>query len=447
MHQSVANRLQRIINGRWIEPDSEHYDAARAVYNGDIRRRPAGIAYVATIDEALACINVLSAEMQQYTIRSSGHNVAGRSVADGMPVIDLSMLNGAVLDPDQTVRVQGGATWADVDASTSIAGLVVPGGIVPSTGVGGLTLGGGVGWLLPSLGLASDQLVSARVASTDGREFLVSADENPSLLSALRGGGHGLGIVLEFTFSCNPLRSIFGGWIRFRPEAVRRVLQVTADLLPKLSPGVMISPALINLPGKTGYCEIDIVGHGVDEEVRELVQVLGQLGAVESDVGPKSYRFVQTMTDMPRRRGTPSYWRSLLVDELTPELIEHLTTMYLHTSPPDSIILIEYYHGRYHVEPTGGSVFPWRGLSTNIVAIANWHRGAHDYQRERRMCADWAHQIDDYRPRVSTQPESPRYVNYDTRDDAVERLARSNHHIQRAKQILDPSGLLTRRQA
>ena len=65
-------------------------------------------------------------------------------VDDGL-VIDLSAMRAVRLDRAAgTVHVQGGATWAEVDAVTAPLGLAVPGGVVSETGVAGLALSGGV---------------------------------------------------------------------------------------------------------------------------------------------------------------------------------------------------------------------------------------------------------------------------------------------------------------
>jgi FAD/FMN-containing dehydrogenase len=58
-------------------------------------------------------------------------------VDDGI-VADLSLLRSVSVDAEaHTVRVGGGATWAEVDAGTHEHGLAVPCGVISTTGVGG----------------------------------------------------------------------------------------------------------------------------------------------------------------------------------------------------------------------------------------------------------------------------------------------------------------------
>ncbi|WP_410479339.1 hypothetical protein [Pseudonocardia sp. H11422] len=49
-------------------------------------------------------------------------------------MIDLSAMKGVHVDPAATVRVQAGATWAEVDRETQLFGLVTPGGEVSRRG-------------------------------------------------------------------------------------------------------------------------------------------------------------------------------------------------------------------------------------------------------------------------------------------------------------------------
>lgn len=74
--------------------------------------------------------------------------MAGNAVNDDGIVIDLSSMRGIHVDPAmRRVRVQGGATLADLDSETQLFGLAVPAGVVSPTGVAGLTLHGGTGHL------------------------------------------------------------------------------------------------------------------------------------------------------------------------------------------------------------------------------------------------------------------------------------------------------------
>src|SRR5438105_12767188 len=191
-----ASALKASLRGELIQPNDEGYDAARKVYNGMIDKYPALIARCADVADVIAAVNFGRENNLLVSIRGGGHNAGGLGICDDGLVIDLSRIRYTHVDPEAgTVRVGGGSTWGDVDHATHAFGLAVPSGIISTTGVGGLTLGGGIGHLTRKCGLTIDNMVSADVVLANGKFVRASADENPDLFWALRGGGGNFGVV------------------------------------------------------------------------------------------------------------------------------------------------------------------------------------------------------------------------------------------------------------
>ena len=106
-----------------------------------IDRHPRLIARCADVADVIAAVNFARENELTLAVRGGGHNGGGLGVWNGGLVIDLSRMKGIRVDPERrTVRVEGGATWGDVDHATHAFGLATPSGIVSTTGVGGLTL-------------------------------------------------------------------------------------------------------------------------------------------------------------------------------------------------------------------------------------------------------------------------------------------------------------------
>lgn len=203
---SAAADLRSNTRGKVTTVADPGYDDARRVWNAMIDHRPAVIVQTLDANDIVAAVKVAQVRGLQVSVRGGGHNVAGHAVGNGALMIDLSAMRAVTVEPHaRWARVEGGATWGDVDRETQRFGLATPGGLISDTGVGGLTLSGGIGWLRSRHGLAVDNLVGADVVLADGRLVHASADENPDLLWALTGGGGNFGVVAAFEFALHPV--------------------------------------------------------------------------------------------------------------------------------------------------------------------------------------------------------------------------------------------------
>ena len=233
--ESARQELGAGFEGELIGPDDAQYEETRALFNAMIDKRPALIARCASPEDVVRVVGFARAHDLPLAIRGGGHNGGGLGSVDDGVVADLSLLNSVSVDPDtRTVRVGGGATWNEVDAATHEHGLAVPCGIISTTGVGGLTLGGGIGHLTRGYGLTIDNLLGAEVVLADGQRVNASADENPDLYWALRGGGGNFGVVTEFTFQAHPVSDIVGGPTFWPIEETEEVLKAYREFLPTL---------------------------------------------------------------------------------------------------------------------------------------------------------------------------------------------------------------------
>ena len=320
--------------GRLIGSEDVDYDEARKVYNAMIDKRPALIAQCASPDDAARTIAFARDHDLPLAIRGGGHNGAGLGTLDDGVVIDLSLLKDIAVDPHaRTVRVGGGCTWGEVDQATGEHGLATPSGIISTTGVGGLTLGGGLGHLTRKCGLTIDNLLEADLVLANGERVRASADENPDLFWAIRGGGGNFGVVTSFVFRLHEVGTIFGGPTFWPVEAGAEVLSAYREFLPSaprelngffafhtVPPGPPF-PEEIHLRKVCGvvWCYI-----GSEEDAtREIAPFLRSVPEpLMHGVGAMLHAALQGAFDALYPAGDQWYWRADFVKEIPDAAVE-----------------------------------------------------------------------------------------------------------------------------
>src|SRR5262245_32020560 len=237
---SVSDLAARF-SGRLLQPTDAGFDDARRVHNGLINKQPSLIAQPRNTADIADAVKLAHESGLEVAVKGGGTNVAGRGTIDNGLLIDLSLMKGIHVDAkNRTARVQGGATWKEYNRETQLHGLASTGGVISSTGVAGLTLGGGLGWLMPKYGMAVDNLRSVELVTADGRVLTASADENPDLFWALRGGGGNFGVASSFQFNLHPVGPIItGGLAAHLFPAARDVLRFYRDATASVSEETM----------------------------------------------------------------------------------------------------------------------------------------------------------------------------------------------------------------
>ncbi|GAB3708245.1 FAD-binding oxidoreductase [Amycolatopsis oliviviridis] len=218
-------------------PGDSGYDSAKRVFNPAFDgRKPAAIAKCAKPEDVQAAVEA-AARRVPIAARSGGHSYAGYSVPDGGLMIDLGEMSSVDVRGERAV-IGAGAKLKDVYAKLGGAGRCLPAGSCPSVGIAGLTLGGGIGVLARKYGLTCDHLVSAQVVTADGKLRTASADSEPELFWALRGGGGGnFGVVTSFTFRTDPSPSVVSVFsLRFPAGSANEVLAEWQRWLPEAPP-------------------------------------------------------------------------------------------------------------------------------------------------------------------------------------------------------------------
>ncbi len=371
LSRGSVDGLRAQFSGEVVGPDDAGYDAARAVHNGLIDKRPALIARCANTADIVDAVRFARAEGLEISARGGGHSVAGKAVTEGGVMVDLAPMRGSYVDPARRrARVQGGATWNDYNRVTHQHGLATTGGVISTTGVAGLTLGGGVGWLMSRFGMAVDNLTSVELVTAEGDVVQVSADAEPELFWGLRGGGGNFGIAASLEFEAHPLDTILGGIVAYPlSEALAGFAayqEATADPPDELE--AMF--ALVHAPDGSGDKIVALpVCHSGDSATGEaLVAPLRNVGTPAVDlIGPMPYPVMNTLLDAGFPKGARNYWRSAFFKELSADVVGVLVDAFEQVPSPMSGMFIEHFHGAVtRIDPTA-TAFPHREPGFNIV--------------------------------------------------------------------------------
>jgi FAD/FMN-containing dehydrogenase len=283
---SMLETLRRDFCGDIIEPGGTEYEMARRTVFA--LGSPANVLRPRCVQDVSAGVKFASKSGLSLSVRGGGHGFAGFGTNDSGVVVDLSRLaNIDVLDMQRhIVRIGGGATWGQVAAALAPHGLAISSGDTKSVGVGGLTLSGGIGWKVRKHGLALDNLKAAEVVTADAGVFHTSADENPDLFWAIRGGGGNFGIVTAFEFVAHPTTDIFFGRVTYPASEAATLLNGWADYV-RTAPEELTSTVAFANPfvgGPQAPVEIYVAYDADDPQLAaRAIDPIRQLGTIIDD--------------------------------------------------------------------------------------------------------------------------------------------------------------------
>ncbi|KAJ5896733.1 D-lactate dehydrogenase [Penicillium subrubescens] len=283
----------------YIPPSSSEYPAARKPWNEARLDNPLAVVKPRSPADVAAIVKHAKLNSLPFTIRSGGHNLEGRCVAQDALLIDLRALTAVTIAPDRkTATVQGGILQGELASKLWEHGLATPTGAVPTVGYVGWAMYGGYGPFSPHWGLGVDQIVGATIVDPNGD--IVKADE--ALLEGIRGAGGLFGVIIDLTVKVYPLTSLLAGPIIFNPTDITKTYVdfnaayeklLNSEGLPRSSAGANIeegkrwsekiaslAPLMVNMVGSTtipdwfiangALIPPKIAGNGFSHNVRRI---------------------------------------------------------------------------------------------------------------------------------------------------------------------------------
>ena len=216
-----------------------------------------------------------------------------------------------------------------------------------------------------------------------GELVRASADENPDLLWALRGGGGNFGVVTSFEFLLHPVGPEVAYALVFYDGAETVAgLRASASspagcpTRSRPSPSPAASPSMEGVPAEAaGRPMLAVAAAYVgppDEGERHLRPLRGLATPIADLSGRLPYAQLQQFLDEDYPRGRHYYWKSAALAELSDAVID-IVAEYAATQPsPLSTIDVWQMGGALGEEPAGGSAYAGRSAGWLVNPEADW---------------------------------------------------------------------------
>jgi FAD/FMN-containing dehydrogenase len=429
------------VSGPVISPQHAGYDAARAIHNGLVDKRPALIVRCRTTADVVAALEFARRAGLEVSVRGGGHNVAGRAVADDGLMISLADMKDVAVDPERaTATAQGGVTWGELNDATAAHGLAVTGGVVSTTGIAGYTLGGGLGWLMAEHGLAADNLLAVELVTASGEVLDVDAVSHPDLFWALRGGGGNFGVATAFTYRLHQVGIVTGGLIAHPIEAAPELLRFYREAVADAPDELSVFAGLVHAPDGSGTKLAALVAfHDGDPEAaeRDLTPFKGFGSPLMVEVGAMPYPAMNTLLDAGFPAGALNYWLSSFTQGLPDALIDTAVERFATVPSAMTSILFEHFHGAVTRVGASETAVPHREPGWNLLVPSLWINAAQTDANIRWTRETFAA----LRPHFATR----RWLNYlgdDQAEDAIRAAYGPNYdRLREVKRRYDPDNV------
>ena len=184
---ALYSELSDRVHGPVLVRGEPGYDDELAGFQTGEPHRPDVVVGAQDAADVAAAVAFAAAHDLPVAVHATGH---GRGAGlEGGVVISTRRMQGVRIYPDTGVaHIAAGARWAQVAEAAAEHGLAPLSGSFPAVGAVGYLLGGGLGLMGRRYGWAADHVRAIELVTADGVARRATADTEPELFWALRGG-------------------------------------------------------------------------------------------------------------------------------------------------------------------------------------------------------------------------------------------------------------------
>jgi hypothetical protein len=351
MHTTSTDAIR--LQGDYITPDDAGWDEARLAWNLAVDQQPAAVALPESADDVARIVRHARANGLRVAAQGTGHNAhpLAEQLADTV-LVKTQRMRAVEIDPvARRARVEAGALWIDVMLPAGEHGLAPLAGSSPDVGVVGYSLGGGISWIGRRYGLSANSVAAIELVNAEGEQVRASADENPELFWALRGGGGSFGVVTAIEIELYPVAELYAGWLIFPVERAGEVLNAYREWVRSVPDEVTSLARFLNVPP---FPEIPEPIRGRRLVVVEAAMIMdeaeaGALLAPLRALGPEIDTFGTipaaelSHLHMDPPQPVPGMGDHLLLEDLTPAAIDQAVRV-AGADAPIPLLMVEFRH-------------------------------------------------------------------------------------------------------
>ncbi|GAA5031670.1 FAD-binding oxidoreductase [Actinopolymorpha pittospori] len=346
---NALHTLRSVVRGRVLLPEDTGFDAAHRPWNLAVEQPVAAVVEAADADDVAALVRYSRSAGLGIATQPNGHGATGRT--NGAILLRTGRMDTLQIDPDGCrARIGAGVPTGAVQAAAAPYGLTGLPGSSPVVSVTGVALGGGLSWFGRTYGWVADSVTAFDIVDAEARQRHVTADTDPDLFWALRGGGGDYAIVTNLEVSLHPARRLFGGRMLWDALHAPYVMEAYRQITTTAPDELTVWMDLLHFPGSDPMVAVDATYLGDACEARDLlspledlprplsdsrrtmsVAELGSITAEPTDPGPGMSR-CELLTDLD-----DATVKTLLAEPIAPLLsaqIRHLGGAF--TRPSDS---------------------------------------------------------------------------------------------------------------
>jgi FAD/FMN-containing dehydrogenase len=341
------------VQGPVLFPGQDDYDEERSGFQTAFHHRPAVIVGALDAEDVRTAVQFANANGLPVAVQATGHGLSVRA-EDGV-LISTRRMTGVHVDPEaRAARIQAGVRWEQVIEAAAQHRLAPLSGSAPHVGAVGYTLGGGLGLLGREFGFAADHVRSIDVVTADGELRHVTADSDPDLFWALRGGRDNFGVATSLEVALVPLDRIYGGGLFFDVEYAEVMFNTFREWTAMAPETLTASVGMIGYPPAPTIPEplrgrhvlhLRFAYTGDVESGERLVEPLRAIGPrVIDEVGEIPFTEAGSIYDDPS--GALAYHgNSALLRELDPKALGAVRTLGGPEAPAPCIIDLRHLGG------------------------------------------------------------------------------------------------------